>query len=68
MPRTPRYVESGAASGSTLTACLASTTAYSRQPRKCRTWSPTAMPSAFEATTSPTAPPCMVFPSSKGAT
>ncbi|MGX1370336.1 hypothetical protein RKD19_005695 [Streptomyces canus] len=42
-------------------------TAYSRQPKKCRTWSPTAMPSAWDSTTSPTAPPCMTLPSSKGA-
>ncbi|CAK7284966.1 hypothetical protein SGPA1_30839 [Streptomyces misionensis JCM 4497] len=68
MPSTPRYDDRGAAPGSTLTACSAPTTAYSRQPRGCSTWSPTEMPSARDSITSPTAPPCIALPSSNGAT
>ena len=68
MPRTPRKACSGAASVSTGVAAPAGTRAYSRQPRLCSTVVPAASPGAFDATTSPTAPPSSVAPTWNGGT
>src|SRR3954471_22454524 len=66
MPRTPRYVDSGAAAPSTLTYRPASSTAWVRQPAWCSTWSPGFTSSTWDSTTSPTAPPDMTSPTSNG--
>ena len=67
MPSTPRKAEAGTPDASTLRACLAATSVYSRQPSWCRTTSPSANAVSRDATTSPTAPPQSALPISYGA-
>ena len=68
MPRTPSAVEIGAAAGSIFRTPLPSDTAYSRQPSRPSTTSPTAKRECFDATTSPTVPPSITSPSATDGT
>ncbi len=66
VPSGPRYAWTGASPVSTTVAASASSTAYSRQPRKCETVAPTGTSADREAITSPTAAPSSGAPSSNG--
>ena len=68
MPSTPRAVEMGAAAGSIFLTPLPPDTAYSRQPSRPSTTSPTAKRGWFDATTSPTTPPSITSPSATDGT
>ena len=68
MPSVPRYVGSGAASGSTWRTPLPSDSAYSCTPVVALTNAPTGKPSCFELTTSPMTPARMTSPICTGGT
>ena len=69
MPSTPRLADNETPSTFAAGwACEAGSTAISRQPRPCTTWSPTAMSGEFDSMTSPTAPPARGSPIWNGGT
>ena len=67
MPSTPLAVEIGASDGSTLRIVAAPPIAYSCQPSRSSTMSPTAKRGLFDFTTSPTMPPVITSPRPTGA-